>query len=295
MWQGFSSGSGDLESQNASLAPSCGARPVVFDVKLPGTKTNLHSPGVIYRMNRIAMMKPFYRLICFSLFFAGLPALVWTQEATKRNDRPQATTSPSPRPGDENRKSTDATHYTWEFNQPQFVVSHIVIEHDPLGRGTVTFVQHNETPIVEPVQLSNAALGRIFNLWTELRFLDSNENYQAAKNFAHLGVYKIGMDDGKRQRTAEFNWSDNKGAWALINEYRHAADQAILVFNIKLAREMQPLNAPQLMTELDSMLTRNELSDPHQLVPLLTELRTDEHIPLIARNHADRILKKIEK
>jgi len=27
----------------------------------------------------------------------------------------------------------------------------------------------------------------------------------------------------------------------------------------------------------------------------LKELRTDEHIPLIARNHADRILKKIEK
>jgi len=31
------------------------------------------------------------------------------------------------------------------------------------------------------------------------------------------------------------------------------------------------------------------------LVPLLNELRIDEHIPLIARNHAERILKKIEK
>jgi hypothetical protein len=30
-------------------------------------------------------------------------------------------------------------------------------------------------------------------------------------------------------------------------------------------------------------------------VPLLNELKLDEHIPLIARNHADRILKKIEK
>ena len=59
---------------------------------------------------------------------------------------------------------------------------------------------------------------------------------------------------------------------------------------------MRPIkNAPGLMTELESMLTRNELSDPKQLVPLLTELKTDEHIPLIARNHADRILKRIEK
>ena len=58
---------------------------------------------------------------------------------------------------------------------------------------------------------------------------------------------------------------------------------------------MQPLNAPQLMNEMETLLTRDGLSDPHQLVPLLTELRTDERIPLIARNHADRILKKIKK
>ena len=240
-------------------------------------------------------MTPICRFICWVLFLVSLSLAVSAQNATKRNDRPQQTASPSPRSEEEPRKTAEATHYTWEFNQPQFVVSHIVVEHDSLGRGTVTFVQHNDSPIVESVQLSTAALGRIFNLWTELRFLDTDENYQAPKNFAHLGVYKIGLDDGKRHRTAEFNWSDNKTAWALVNEYRHAADQTILVFNIKLAREMQPLNAPQLMTELDSMLTRNELSDPHQLVPLLTELRTDEHIPLIARNHADRILKKIEK
>jgi hypothetical protein len=46
---------------------------------------------------------------------------------------------------------------------------------------------------------------------------------------------------------------------------------------------------------VESFYNRNALSDPKQLVPLLKELRTDEHIPLIARNHADRLLKKIEK
>jgi hypothetical protein len=171
----------------------------------------------------------------------------------------------------------------------------VVLEHDSSGRGNVTFVQRTETPIEEPIQLSSAALTRILGFWRELRFLDSNENYQAAKNFAHLGVYKVGMDDGQRRRTAEYNWSDNKAAWALANEYRRAADQAIWVFDMKLAREMQPLNAPSLLTDLESRLTRNDLSDPQQLVPLLLELKTDEHIPLIARNHADRILKKIEK
>ena len=217
------------------------------------------------------------------------------QDSTKRNDRPQQSGPTQPRP-EENKKPPDATRYSWEFAQPQFTISHIVIEHDALGRGKITFEHSNDaTPIIEPIELSTGAMGRIFGLWTDLHFLDSNENYQAAKNFAHLGVYHLWMNDGKRERKAEFNWSDNKQAWALTTEYRRVADQAILVFDIKLAREMQPLNAPQLMNLMDAYLARNELSDPYQLVPLLKDLRTDERIPLIARNHADRILKKIEK
>jgi hypothetical protein len=47
------------------------------------------------------------------------------------------------------------------------------------------------------------------------------------------------------------------------------------------------------MEVMESLMKRNALSDPEQLLPLLTELSTDEHIPLIARNHALRIMKKI--
>ncbi len=235
------------------------------------------------------------RTLLAALFMVGLTTLSVAQDQTKRNDRPQPANSASPQ-REENKKPADPTRYSYEFTQPQFIIRHIVIEHDALGRGKISFERKGEdTPIVEPIELSTAALGRIFGLWTELHFLDSNENYQASKNFAHLGTYKVGMDDGKRHRIAEFNWSDNKQAWALANEYRRVSDQAILIFDIKLACEMQPLNAPQLMNQMETYLTRGDLSDPNQLVPLLKELRTDEHIPLIARNHADRLLKKIEK
>jgi len=42
-------------------------------------------------------------------------------------------------------------------------------------------------------------------------------------------------------------------------------------------------------------LNRNEVSDPAQLVPLLSDLANDERIPLIARNQAARLLKKLKK
>ena len=230
-----------------------------------------------------------------ALLILCVALLSFSQDQTKRNDRPQEPAA-TPQRREENKKPPDPSRYSYEFTKAEFLISHILIEHDAIGRDKITFEHRGEeTPIVEPVELSTGALGRILGLWTELRFLDSSENYQTAKSFAHLGSYRLHLEDGQRQRTAEFNWSNNKEAWALANEYRRVSDQAILIFNIKLAREMQPLNAPQLLNEMETLLTRNGLSDPYQLVPLLTELRTDEHIPLIARNHADRLLKKIEK
>jgi hypothetical protein len=216
------------------------------------------------------------------------------QAANKSNARQEA--SPTPVTREENKRPPNPTKYSYEFTQPQFSTSHIVIEHDATGRGKITFERLGEaTPIVEPVELSTAALGRILGLWSVLHFLDSAEDYQSDKRFPHLGTMKVRMDDGQRKRTAEFNWTNNKQAFALVNEYRRVADQAVLVFDIAVARENQPLNAPKLLELFEILLTRSGLSDPHQLVPLLRDLTTDEHVPLIARNHATRLLKRIEK
>ena len=103
------------------------------------------------------------------------------------------------------------------------------------------------------------------------------------------------MTRGDRKRIAEFNWTNNSDASKLINEYRKAADQAILILDIALARENEPLNTPKLMELIESLLKRDGLSDPRQLLKLLQDLSTDEHVPLIARNHALRLIKTIEK
>src|ERR1700694_4090934 len=163
------------------------------------------------------------RLLVSALLILSAAVLAFGQDPSKRNDRPQEP-APTPQRREDNKKPPDLTRYSYEFTAPQFIIRHIVIEHDALGRGKITFERKGEeTPIIEPVELSTGALGRIFGLWTELRFLDSDENYQAAKSFAHLGTYRLQMDGGQRKRTAEFNWSGNKGAWSLANEYRRVS------------------------------------------------------------------------
>ena len=212
--------------------------------------------------------------------------------ASKRNVRPD---QPAPESTD-NEPVTNDIRYSYEFTQPKFYIRHIVIEHDSAGQGTINFEKLGEdSPVVEPIRLSASALGRVTSLWQALRFLESDTNYQSSQQFPHLGTMRLRMEEGTRKRVAEFNWTHNESAAALVAEYRRVADQAILVFDISVARENQPLNAPKLMDEMESLLKRGGLSDATQLVPLLNEITTDEHLPLIARNHAKRLLKQIEK
>lgn len=237
-------------------------------------------------------------LVLSAAVFGAVPLNAFQAKTNVRKPEtvPAASASPSPKGSEENTKTPDTTHYSYEFTQPEFLVRRIVIDHDATGRGKVTFERKNEeSAIEEPIELSPTALGRVLSGWTELRFLESTEDYQAERHYAHLGTMRLKMEHDSRKRTAEFDWTNNKVASLLANEYRRVADQAILVFDISVARESQRLNMPKLMEEFELQLKRNGLSDPQQLVPLLNDISTDEHVPLIARNHALRLIKKIEK
>ncbi len=240
-------------------------------------------------------LKIFSHLILTALLISGAAFYVAAQNKAAVKDNtcePQAISLKKVNA----ENATSATTYAYDFTQPNFYVSHIRIEHDAAGRGKLFFNRKGlDESLAENLQLSETARARIVALWDALGFLDSSTSYQSEKEYPHLGTTRLCMKQGERARAAEFNWTNERNAFALVNEYRRAADQTMFVFDINLAREHEPLDAPKLLDQLDSLYIRNGLSDPQQLVTLLRDLNTDERIPLIARNHAARILKKIEK
>ncbi|HEY0404237.1 MAG TPA: hypothetical protein VGC89_00810 [Pyrinomonadaceae bacterium] len=216
--------------------------------------------------------------------------------AIKQNTRESVTAPAQTSPATSPASAATGVRYSYEFSQPEFLIRHILISHDENGRGEISFERKdNDVAIVDPVALSPSALARVKALWDALRFIDSTASYQSDKQFPHLGTMRLSMTRGEQSRVAEFNWTHDENASALVNEYRRVADQAIFIFNITLSRQNQPLEAPKLLDELDRLYKRNGLSDPQQLAPLLQELTNDERIPLIARNHAARLLKQIQK
>jgi hypothetical protein len=186
--------------------------------------------------------------------------------------------------------------YFYEFSRPGFAVSHIWIEHDDAGRGKIIFKKGEfDEAISDPIQVSQIGLDRINGALTALNFVNSTDDYQYEKDYSHLGNITIRVKKDGHERTAKFNWTENKEAKALADEYRRISNQYLWVFDMNLDRENQPLDAPRQMDALDSLLQRGEISDPKQLVPFLKELANDERIPLIARNHGGRLIARIEK
>jgi hypothetical protein len=226
---------------------------------------------------------------------AAIYAAAQTQNpAVKQNTRDKVTkTLP---PSTKTSFPVEDISYSYEFQKKEFYIRHILIKHDARGRGEISFERQGDgEPIVEPVELSESSWARIKALWDALRFLDSNADYQSERQYPHLGTMRLGMTKGTLQRVAEFNWTNDPNAKALVDEYRRVANQATFIFDIGVARENQPLNSPKLLDLLDMYIKGNQLADPQQLLPLIRELSTDERLPLMARNHASRILKKLEK
>ncbi len=225
----------------------------------------------------------------------------------KKNERPEdQTTVPQTEPKKKNQADRNATTakpekiiypYVYEFSQPNFVVSHIIIEHDENGKGTITFEKKDfGEPLTDPLQLSNVTLEKLKTILQTLNFLDSTENYQSpTRDYGHLGNHTVTLRKNSKERIAKYNWTENKDAKALTDEYRKIGEQFVWYFDISVARENQPLEAPSLVDRLDSLLKRDEISDPPQMLPFLKELSNDERIPLLARNHVIRIVKDIEK
>lgn len=230
----------------------------------------------------------------FTLFASGQKAQAQTEPAKnigKKNSRPAETKT-------EIKQSKDYTPvYFYEFSQPDFLVSHIRIEHDETGKGAITLGKKDfDEEYTDPIELSVKAIERLKTLWADLSFLNSEENYQSAtRDYPHLGSMTFTMKKDGRERSAKFNWSENPAAQALAAEYKKLANQYVWIFDINVARQNQPLESPRLMHALESHLRTNQISDPLQLIPFLQKISGDERLPLITRNHALRLIKDIEK
>lgn len=246
------------------------------------------------------------RILCSIILSFLVCASVEAQTKVRPRPTPTPTPSTEPAPTKKNSRAPQADaansetqqrsfDYFWEFSQPRFQTKKIVVRHDVNGRGDVVFERsESEEAVTEPITVSAMALERINSALKALNFLESKEDYQYEKDYSHLGNQVFRFKSDGKGREVRINYTTNTQMAAVLDEYRKIGNQAMWVFDVTLARDMHPLDTPGQIDALDSLLKRNEISDPQQLLPFLKEISLDERFPLIARNHAGRLIKRIE-
>ena len=215
-------------------------------------------------------------------------------ESSKKNERPQDGGS---RSSDAAKKVANFTPtYFYEFNRPGFLTARVIIEHDASGKGRISFEKKDFNELVtDPIQLSAATVEGIDAALARLDFWASTEDYQYEKDLSNMGQNSFKFKKNGRERAVKFNWTTNKDAKFLMDEYRRISNEYVWKFDMVVARENQPLESPRMLDGLDMYVQRGEITDPPHIIPFLKELSEDERLPLIARNHASRIIKHIEK
>jgi hypothetical protein len=186
--------------------------------------------------------------------------------------------------------------YSYKFENPRFDIRVIEIDLKSNGTGELRFTRGTSDEVLDcKVKLLPATIARISSLFEASGFLATNTEYQDKKDFAHMGWITLGARQGTRERKTRFNFTNNIHIKTLEEIFRAIASQEISLFDIENAERYQPLDLPKQLDTLENDLKLARIAEPERLLTTLNEIAGDDTQPLIARNHARKIIEEIKK
>jgi hypothetical protein len=191
---------------------------------------------------------------------------------------------------------TAEASFNYKFENARFYISVIEIDLSARGTGELRFKRGESDEVIDrKIKLLPATIARIHRLYDITNFLDSSEEYQDKKDFSHLGWISLSAQQGQRKRLTRFNYTTNKEISELSDIFRAIATQEMHLFDIETSERYQPLDLPRLLDTLENDLSLQRVAEPEQLLAMLREISGNDTQPLIARNHATRMIDSIRK
>jgi hypothetical protein len=186
--------------------------------------------------------------------------------------------------------------FNYKFENPRFYIPVIEIDLGSKGTGELRFKRGESDEVLDcKLKLLPATMSRIRELFDLSRFLNSDTQYQDDKDFSHLGWVTLAAKQGARERKVRFNYTKNAEVKELADIFRGIATQEMSLFDIENAQRYQPLDLPKQLEILENDLRLERIAEPERVLTALKEIVGDDTQPLIARNHAKRIVEAIKK
>jgi len=186
--------------------------------------------------------------------------------------------------------------FAYKFENARFYIPLLEIDLAADGGGELRFKRGESDEILDlKFKLMPSTLTRVRQLCAGTQFLTSDAEYQDKKDFSHLGWISISARQGELSRTVRFNYTMNVEIRELADIFRAIATQEIHVFDMETAQRYQPLDLPGRLEAVENDLRLERLAEPERMLGPLREIAGDDTQPLIARNHATRIIDGIKK
>ncbi|HYJ46712.1 MAG TPA: hypothetical protein VEV81_08870 [Pyrinomonadaceae bacterium] len=192
--------------------------------------------------------------------------------------------------------STAAWSFNYKFESNRFYEKLIEVDVGPDGAGEARFKRGESDEIIDhKFKLQPTTLARIRQLLETTRFIDSTGEYQAEKDFSHLGWVTLMARQGDRERSVRFNYTQNADVKELADICRGIAEAEMQLFDIEISEQFQPLNLPRLIDAIESDLKLGRITEPERLLSKLQEVAGNPTQPLIATNKAKQLVSDIKK
>jgi hypothetical protein len=186
--------------------------------------------------------------------------------------------------------------FSYRFENPRFDIRVIEIDLDSNGAGELRFTRGESDEILDcKLKLFPATISRIRGLFEVSGFFVSDAEYQDKRDFSHMGWVTLRARQGTQERKTRFNYTTNIQMRELEEIFRAIATQEISLFDIDNAERYQPLDLPKQLETLENDLRLARIAEPERLLTALNEIAADDTQPLIARNHARKIVDAIKK
>jgi hypothetical protein len=192
--------------------------------------------------------------------------------------------------------SAAAWSFNYKFENKRFYVPMMEIDLAADGAGELRFQRGESDDLLDhKFKLLPATMARIRQLLDATGFLDSSDQYQADKDFSHLGWVTLLARQNGRERKAHFNYTQHPQISELADIFRGIATEEIHLFDIETSEQFQPLDLPRLLDAIENDLKLQRITEPERLLAKLQEVAGNPTQPLIARNHATRMVSDIKK
>ena len=145
----------------------------------------------------------------------------------------------------------------------------------------------------ETFTLSPETTKEIFRLAAELGYF-RNLTLEVSRKIASMGEKTFVYEKGARRGEVKYNYTRNKSAQQLQSLFENIAQGRTLMGELAFRARFDRLGVAESLREFDRALTSGRLVDLPEFVPVLARIEKDRRLMKLARNHAGRLIARLE-